>query len=72
MFVQADDTKRLICNITIPEQVMTLILGRIFNMSFEGPVLGHSTHLDSRSMMPCNFQLYLYYKLVLLSCANFR
>ena len=49
--VQAKDTDRLICNITFSDQVMTLTWGQIFNVTFQGKIIYHSTRLDKRNTM---------------------
>ena len=49
--VQADDMNRLICNMTFSDQVMTLTSGQIFNMTFQGQIIHHSTRLDKRNTM---------------------
>ena len=49
--VQLDDTDRLICNMTLFGQVMTLTWGQIFKMTFQGQQIVHSTRLDERNTM---------------------
>ena len=49
--VQLDDTDRLICNMTLSGQVMTLTWGQIFKLTFQGQVIVHSMRLDERNTM---------------------
>ena len=58
--VQADDTDRLICNMTFSGQVMTLTWGQIFNMTFQGQIIYHSTRLDKRNTMLAKWMSCLY------------
>ena len=49
--VEGDDADRLTCNMTFLGQVMTLTWGQIFNMTFQGQLIVHSTRLDERNTM---------------------
>ena len=49
--VQADDADRLICIVTFSGQVMTLTWGQIFNITFQGQIMYHSTLLDKTNTM---------------------
>ena len=49
--VQPDNADRLICNMTFSGQVMTWTWGQIFNMTFQGQMIIHSTRLDERNTM---------------------
>ena len=59
--VQADDADRLICNMTFSGQVMTLTWGQIFNVTFQGQLIYHSTRLDKRNTMLAKEMLCLYW-----------
>ena len=56
--VQLDDTDRLICNMTLSGQVMTLTWGQIFKLTFQGQVIVHSMRLDERNTMPVKVSSY--------------
>ena len=47
--VWLDETDRLICNLTLTSQVMSLTWGQIFKLTFQGQVIVHSTRLDERN-----------------------
>ena len=59
--VQADNMDQLICNMTLLGQVMTLPWGYIFNITFQGQIIYHSTMLDKRSTMLAKEMVYLYW-----------
>ena len=43
------ETHRLICNMTFSGKVMTLTWGQIFNLTFQGQIIVHSTRLGDRN-----------------------
>ena len=69
--VQADDADRLICNMTFSGQVMTLTWGQIFNVTFQGQLIYHSTRLDKRNTMPvkwmCLYWVKSYYRKIFIA-----
>ena len=56
-FVCLDETNQLICNMTYSGQVMTLTSGQIFNLTFWGHIIYHSTRLYDRNTMVLEISL---------------